>query len=261
MTLAASGLSFSAAELTLLARMAGVEIFPATPPPELDDAGWKAVGRGLVARGVVHGTLRRRVDDDVAAVLDVVLFAQRSLWLTVNYDPGGGENIAFALWIRDDQAVRHTLDDDDTNHFTLTDLSAIDEAARLAADFPDGWRPPAAEPLTVSEREYRAAVDLALESGVGEVAASNSATLGYVTALAEGRRLTSLRYDRGPETDVVESREVTFNEGHDVLWLMRLEPWTNPPDDGSASVVLAQITVDAARELIDELATGARHGA
>jgi hypothetical protein len=257
----ASGLAFSAAELTLLARMAGVQIFPSTPPPELDDAGWKAVGRGLVARGVVHGTLRRRVDDDVAAVLDVVLFAERSLWLNVNYDPGGGENIAAALLIRDDRVVRHTIDDDDTHHFTLTDLSALDEMAGIAADFPEGWRPQAAEPLTVSEREYTAAVQLALEAGVGEVAESHSTTLGYVTALAEGRRLTSLRYDRGPEAEVVESREITLNEGRDALWLMRFEPWTNPPDDGSASVVLAQITVDTARELIDELAAGARNGA
>lgn len=257
----ASGLSFSAAELTLLARMAGVPNFPSTPPPELDDAGWKAVGRGLVARGVVHGTLHRRVDDDVAPVLDVVLFAQRSLWLNVNYDPGGGKNVAEALLIRDDRVVRHTIDDDDTHHLTLTDLSAIDDAARIAADFPDGWRPQAAEPLTVSEREYTAAVQLAREAGVGEVAASHSATLGYVTSLAEGRRTTSLGYDRGPEADLVETREVTFSEGRDALWLMRFEPWTNPPDDGSAAVVLAQITVDHALEVIGEFAASARNGA
>jgi len=68
-----TAVELSQAELTLLARMTRRAYVPGAPQEELDDAGWAAVGRGLIARGVINGRLRPTVEDDAAALLDVVL--------------------------------------------------------------------------------------------------------------------------------------------------------------------------------------------
>jgi hypothetical protein len=48
-------LAVTDAEVTLLAGMAGADGFPAALPAELDDKGWGAVARGLLARGLARG--------------------------------------------------------------------------------------------------------------------------------------------------------------------------------------------------------------
>jgi hypothetical protein len=92
-------LIFTDEQLTLLGDLADRPGFPGARRPQLDEAGWAAVGHGLAARGAVH-------DDDPSAparlvdvVLGSVLHADRwlSISLTDSEDEGlGGQEV---LWL------------------------------------------------------------------------------------------------------------------------------------------------------------------
>ncbi|MEA2149640.1 MAG: hypothetical protein QOD69_1470, partial [Solirubrobacteraceae bacterium] len=68
-------LAFSDEELTVLAAMAGEAAFPYARVAQLDDDGWEAVARGLVARGVLREDRSPAEDRTLDAVLGLVLGA------------------------------------------------------------------------------------------------------------------------------------------------------------------------------------------
>jgi hypothetical protein len=151
---AAAQFALSDEEVTLLARMAGLPGFPAARALQLGDAGWVAVGRALAARSILHGGAEPVVAADVAAVLDVVLFAEGALWCNVDHRPGEGEDRAEVLWFAGDAIVRHTLRPPGVHEFARTDRAAIDD---LLAAVPAQASPSPAAPQELSESEWQAA--------------------------------------------------------------------------------------------------------
>jgi hypothetical protein len=85
-------LAFSDEQLTMLAAMAGAPAFPYAGVPQLDGAGWEAVARGLVARGVLREDRSPAADRTLDAALGLVLGAGSSLRTTLVYAPGAGDS-------------------------------------------------------------------------------------------------------------------------------------------------------------------------
>ncbi|MEA2148662.1 MAG: hypothetical protein QOD69_492 [Solirubrobacteraceae bacterium] len=254
--IAASELVFSDAELTLLARMLDEEYFPATLPPELDDDGWKAVERGLIARGTVHGRFRRAVADDVAQVLEVVLRAERSLWSTVSFAPGAGESRGLILWFRGDEVVRQAAETDGPQHLVVCDRSAIDDMLDAALDFPTAAGSQAGPAVTMPIGDLAEALQLASRETPAAAAAQFPPAAELLTTLVGARHSVTIESRRRVD-DGGERREmVSLSESltHD-LWLAYDEPYT---DDDLTGVLshLQRVTIDMAREAATTLAMG-----
>jgi hypothetical protein len=151
---AAAQFALSDEEVTLLARMAGLPGFPAARALQLGAAGWVAVGRALAARSILHGGAEPVVAAEVAAVLDVVLFAEGALWCNVDHPPGEGEDRAEVLWFAGDAIVRHTLSPSGVHEFAVSDNPAIDD---LLAAVPEQTSPQPAASQELSESDWQAA--------------------------------------------------------------------------------------------------------
>jgi hypothetical protein len=253
----ASEFVFSDAELTVLARMLDEEYFPATLPPELDDDGWKAVERGLVARGTVHGRFRKAIEDDVAEVLQFVFGAERSLWTTVTFAPGAGDTRGLILWIRGDDVVRQTAEMDGPHHLVVCDRSAIDEMLDSALEFPTAAGSQAGPPVTMPVGDFAEALQVASRETTEAAATQFPPATEYLTAI-EGSQLTVTIESRRRVDDAGgERREmvsITATLAHE-LWQAYDEPYTNDVLTGVQSHV-RRVTLDEAREAATTLATG-----
>jgi hypothetical protein len=256
-TQGAVAVEFSQAELTVLARMAGRTYFPGAPQGELDDAGWAAVGRGLMARGVLHGRLRRTVDDDVAALLDVVMGGDWSLWLQLQYNPGLGENSAEVLWIKGDDVVRQTKNDQDVHRLERVQPAAVDEIVSRALDLPTAQDSQAGEPFTMTQLEYSSACSLTRDEGAAAGGARYPAAAEYLQARDDARRATWVQSQRGYGIEVSDCEQLTLIDVPDALWLARPESRGELPEDGSGRLVVQRVTMDEARERVTALAGGA----
>lgn len=149
-----SELVFSDAELTLVARIAGAPAFPATVAPGLEDAGWQAVTRGLVARGVVQeGPAGPVIAEDVDAVLGVVLFADRSLWATTASGEELGDVRGQVLCFAGETIVRHTLSEDGLRRFGVCDRAAADALPAAVLDMAPQPGARQADPTTDVDEE------------------------------------------------------------------------------------------------------------
>jgi hypothetical protein len=181
---AAAQFALSDEEVTLLARMAGLPGFPAARAPQLGDAGWVAVGRALAARSILHGGVEPVVADEVAAVLDVVLFAEGALWCNVDHRPGEGEDRAEVLWFAGDAIVRHTLSPSGVHEFALSDRPAIDD---LLAAVPAQASPPPAAAQELSESDWQAAcADARVTITVHALRGADHASLTVVDSAQHG---------------------------------------------------------------------------
>jgi hypothetical protein len=194
--IAAQALDFSDAELTLMAFIMDEEYFPATPPPTLDDDGWKAVERGLVARGAVHGRLRQRVADDVAEVLDVVLSAQRSLWPKFVYAPGAGASDAYVLWLKDDAIVRLSVSAAGLTNLAVCERQAIDAMIASLSDFPAAGGSQPGSPVTLPVGDFAEATQVASRESTAAALAQFPQAADFLLALDDARTYTSVESHR-----------------------------------------------------------------
>jgi hypothetical protein len=255
--IAAQELDFSDAELTLMAFIMDEEYFPATPPPALDDDGWKAVERGLVARGVVHGRLRQRVADDVAEVLDVVLSADRSLWLRVAFAPGVGESHAHVLWLRDDAVVRLTAPPVGPKHLVVCDRKAIDDSLAALVDFPTAAGSQPGEPVSLPIGDFADAMQLASEESSAAAATRYPAAADFVAALADARCTTIFESRRSIGSALGDQRIelLTFAESPSQgLWLAHDDPYDTTADLSSEQTHVRRVSIEMARDVATTLA-------
>jgi hypothetical protein len=219
----AQEVDFSDAELTLMAFIMDAEYFPATPPPTLDDDGWKAVERGLVARGVVHGRLRQRVADDVAEVLDVVLSAQRSLWPKfVNASGAGSSSDAYVLWLKDDAIVRLSVSPAGLTNLAVCERQAIDAMTASLSDFPAAGASQPGPPVTLPVGDFAEATQVASREGTAAASARFPEAAGFLLALDDARTYRSIESQRriGPALADQSKEMLTFADSpaHG-LWL------------------------------------------
>jgi len=252
-----TAVAFSQAELTVLARMVGRTYFPGAPQGELDDAGWAAVGRGLMARGIIHGRLRRTVEDDVAALLDVVLDGDWSLWLQLNYNPGLGglgDNSAEVLWIKGDEVVRQTMDEQEVHRLERVGPAAVDDLVARALDFPTAQGSETGEPFTMTQREYSEAVALTNDESTAAAAARFPVAAEYVQAHEQSRRNTWVQSECGYGIDARDRDQLALVDAPGALWIVRPENPAELPDDLSGTLVLQRVTVVEARERVTALA-------
>jgi hypothetical protein len=253
----AQELDFSDAELTLMAFIMDKEYFPVTPPPTLDDDGWKAVERGLVARGAVHGRLRQRVADDVAEVLDVILSAERSLSLRVAFAPGAGESHAHILWLKDDAIVRLTAPPVGPKHLVVCDRQAIDDTLDALVDFPTAAGSQPGEPLAMPIGDFADAMQLASKDGSAAAATRYPAAADFVAAIGEARCTTNFESRRSIGSALADQRIelLTFAESpaHG-LWLAHDDPYDTTGDLSNEQTHVQRVSIDMARDVATTLA-------
>jgi hypothetical protein len=248
-------LALSDAEATLLAGMAGADRFPAALPPEMDDEGWAAVARGLLARGLAHGEGRLEMSDAVAGLIRGAVLAERSLWIEIQYQPGAGDNWSEVLWLGGEGVVRHRLDPDaHVHHLERCARSAVDELLAATFDFPTALDSEAGVPQRISQFDFAYALDLNVAEGPGAVADRYPAAGDYAAVLTDARRATRVKLDGRPGDETFPWREIEIVEAPQGLWLMHDVLPGPPADDGSGIVVIQRITVDMAREQLTALA-------
>jgi hypothetical protein len=243
-------LVFSDAELTLMAFMMDKPYFPATPPPTLDDDGWNAVERGLIARGAVDGRFRQRVDDDVAEVLDVVLSADRSLWALPAYAPGEGEAHGQILWCKDDAIVRVTAPRVGPKQLLVCDRSAVAAMLDAVLVFPTaaGSQPGPVRTLPIGD--FAEATQILAREDAAAAGAQFPEASGFLEALADAHYSTTIECHISIGDDMqaqrVESMILAESRRHG-LWLAHDEPYEGEEITGVMTRV-QQVSVELARE-------------
>ncbi len=215
-------LIFTDEQLTLLGDLAGRPGFPGARRPQLDEAAWVAVGRGLAARGAIH-------DDDPSApvrlvdmVLGSVLHADR--WLLIALTDSEDEGLAGqeVLWLNGDMRVRQTVTSDGFHRFSTAEIDELLAAAFELVTPADG-KPGPPRALSADELE--------------QILAGASRILRFDV----GRRLAD---------DRVESESLTLVEsGEHGLCLLG--------EDGDVPM-LEPVTLDGARQQIGALAATLR---
>jgi hypothetical protein len=247
---------FSDAEVTVLARMLEHMYFPATMPPELDDDGWKAVTRGLVARGAVHGHFRQSIDDDVRAALDLVFTAGRSLWTTASFAPGAGETRGIILWINGDLVVQQTAEAAGPQHIVVSDASAVDDMLAVALDFPATAGSQAGEPVMLPIGDYASAVDVTDKEGCAAAAGRFPVIAEFLTALDRTQHSAVIESRRNLRDGGEQREMITLAESpeHD-LWLAHNEPYAHHDLTGVMTRV-QRVSLAAAGDEVTALAKG-----
>ncbi len=243
-------LVFTNEELTLLANLAGAAYFPCTGSPVLDDATRVAVGRGLIARGVLRDDEPPVAVEVVQALLNTVLHADRSLWLTVR-SAGGDDDRYEVVWLRDGAVARHRPSYDGTHRLLVYDRSAVDDLLAVALRLDVAPDAPSGEPHTVSERVLLDALELNASQGTAAARERAPELAGYLDALSDMRRETRLEARRHLDGGGVDSEELTLIEspGHG-LWVVRELP-------ASGAVTVQRTSVASAREQATRLVRAA----
>lgn len=235
-------LAFSEEELTLLARLAGAPYFPGTRLVDLDEEGWLAVARGLVARGVLTADDPPAVAGEVDAVLGVVLRADRSLRMTLVHAAGEGDNGGEVLWLAGSSLVRHVPSWDGVHRFGACDHEAVDELLAAALDIRE-VDSQAGPSQTLGGQDFTRALELNASDGASAVADTFPAVTGYVEALQDARRMTHVTSQRRFEDFEPEGELTLVESPRHGLWVQREEP----ADD---TVVVQRVTVEGAREVV-----------
>jgi hypothetical protein len=248
-------LAFSGPELTFLAIKLGREYFPATPLPDLDVESWKTVERGLMARGVVRGRFRLTVDDDVADVLNAVLYADRSLWTKLSFAEGRGQTHGQVLWLRDDAVVRQRGLPDGSAALAVCSPGAIDEMLAEFVEFPDAADSQAGAPMSLPMADFHEALYTAAEESPAAASTRYPATAGYLAAFEAGRSSRFVEHcTAGPGPDRREKLTFVESRTHG-LWLAHDDPHPDGDLDGVMTRV-QQVTVAMAREEATALVHG-----
>jgi hypothetical protein len=247
-----SELVFTDDELTVLARMVGEPVFPATHLPQHDDATWAAVARGLVARGAVLDRDPPAMAADVADLLGVVLYSERELLLTLIYAPGEADNRGEILCRRGDAIVRYTGTEDGVNTFHRCAQPGIDALLAAALDLRETGESEPGPAQTISERDFLDALELNVSDGPIVAGRRYPAAAGYLEALHDSRRMATVRSERRLPDDRFEAAELTATTSwHHGLWLARDIP--SPTRGTHGDVELQRVDADSARAQITAL--------
>jgi hypothetical protein len=248
-----SELVFTDDELTLLARMVGEPVFPATRAPEHDDATWAAVARGLVARGAVLDGDPPAMAPDVEELLGVVLYAERQLFLTIIHAPGEGDNNGQILCRRGDEIVRYTGTEDGVNTFRRCGREGVDALLAEALDLRVSGVFEAGATQTLSDADFLDALELNISDGAAAAGRRHPGAGGYVEALADSRRMATVRSMRRLPDDYFEAAELTVNASwKHGLWVVRELPGATPAGHGDVELqrVAAQTAADEIAALV-----------
>jgi len=253
----AADLSFSDAELTLLARMLGHDEFPATAAPELDEAGWAAVERGLAARGTVADRFGPiGVADDVADVLAVVLGAERSLWTSLAYAPGAGQNRGFILWLGSDGAVvRQAAPASGAQVFAACGRQGVGDMLTALLDFPTAANCSGGETVTLATVDFAEAMQLATDDPDAATTAY-PAIAGFIDAVTTPRCTPTLESHRtlGAGRELTEL--ITFAESPEHgLWIAH-DDATDGADLMTVTTRVQRVTTAMARDEATALVDG-----
>ena len=245
-------LAFGDEQLTMLAATAGEPAFPYARVPQLDDDGWEAVARGLVARGVLRADRSPAEDETLEAVLGLVRGASSSLRMTLVYAPGAGDSRHEVLWLEGDAVVRQTTTPDGVHRFLTGRRETVEDLLALLLDLEAARDSQPGEPVTLAGAAYAEAVSLVHGDEGAAAAERHPAAAEFVAALGDARRLTDVEARRRTGDDRFEGDGLTLVEspGHG-LWLVRHEA----PDDGDpdGAATLQRIAPDAARALVAAL--------
>jgi hypothetical protein len=242
-------LVFTDEQLTMLAALAGEEAFPYAGSPDLDDDGWEAVARGLVARGVLRDDRTMADDRILDALLGIVLSADSCLRMTMVYAPGEGDSRHEVLWVQGDALVRQTVSPAGVHRFAGGNRVTLDMLLALLLQFPAAEEFEEGDPVVVSEQQYTDAVALLSREGLDAAVERHPLAAHFLEALADARRLTNAEA-RHTGDDHVEGEELTLVESPTQgLWLMRQE-------QDQHVVVLQPIAPETGRELVSRLARG-----
>lgn len=191
-------LSFSGEELTFLAQAQKFDGWPTTSVRELDAAGWDAVARGLIARGVL-GEDHEPIDPAVAELIDVILEADESLNLMVLRDEGVA---AYETMFRRGAALVSELPGEgESRRLVSRGVGAVDVLqAEALAPLADGCEPEAgAVTVVVAYPEHEAAVQLAVDAGAAVAAGRHPVLSGYLHTIAGGSWVMHLERRRSRE--------------------------------------------------------------
>jgi hypothetical protein len=247
-----SELVFTDDELTVLARMVGEPVFPATHLPQHDDATWAAVARGLVARGAVLDVDPPAMEAGVEDLLGVVLYGERRLFLTLIYAPGEGANRGEVLCRRGDAIVRYTGTQDGVNTFRRCGQPGIDALLAEALDLREAGVSEPGLAQTMSEGDFLDALELNVSDGATVAGNRHPAAAGYVESLKDSRRMATVISKRRLPDDFFEAAELTVNTSwHRGLWIARDIP--SPRRGTHGDVELQRVDADTARAQITAL--------
>jgi hypothetical protein len=231
-------------ELGVLWAIAGRPLFGYAPPRELDEAAWRAVLRGLVARGFIEDGDPPQLAADVQRLVGVALFADQMLQVTVNHygADGGGDSSQDVVWRRGESLVRQTPTPNGLHRFSALDRAAIDALLAEALAFPavDGAR--TGEPQTLGSDEYRQGLAQLVAEGADAAVARHPSLAGFADALQHGGDGTIVMLLDG----ALEGGELSFTASpQHGLWVRR--------DGGDDTVVLQRVSPETAREQVAEL--------
>jgi hypothetical protein len=247
-----SELVFTDDELTVLARMVGEPVFPATHLPQHDDATWAAVARGLVARGAVLDGDPPAMAADVADLLGVVLYSERELLLTLIYAPGEADNRGEILCRRGDAIVRYTGTEDGVNTIRRCGQAGVDALLAAAFDLRDTGESEPGPAQTISEGDFLDALELNVSDGPIVAGRRYPAAAGYLEALHDSRRMATVRSERRLPDQRFEAAELTVNASRrHGLWLARDIP--SPTRGAHGDVELQRVDADSARAQVTAL--------
>lgn len=248
-----SEIVFTDDELTVLARMAGEPVFPATHLPEHDDATWAAVARGLVARGAVLDGDPPATAPDVAELLGIVLYAERELFLTIIHAPGEGVNNGQILCRRGAEIVRYTGTEDGVNTFRRCGPEGVDALLTEALDLRVSGRCEAGAAQILSEGDFLDALERNVSDGARVAGGRHPGAEGYLAALADSRRMATVRSTRRLADDYFEAAELTVNTSwQHGLWVARELPGAARGSHGEVELqrVVAQTAADEITALV-----------
>jgi hypothetical protein len=238
-----TALALSDEELGVLWMLAGRPVFGYVPWPELDEPTFGAVARGLAARGFIRDGDPPAMAPDVAALLEVALFADQMLRCTVNHfepvDPGTRQEV---FWRRGESIVRHVPSQSGTHRFGGCDRTAIESVVEELFALPNAAGSPTGTQLSLPETEFVGALECVERDGTDASIALAPELEGFLRALADAHPTTSIELrDRdlaGHEFSLLDSRE------HG-LWMQ-----SNGAD---RSVVVQQVSAETAGEHVSEL--------
>lgn len=249
---AISELVFTDDELTVLARMVGEPVFPATHLPEHDDATWAAVARGLVARGAVLEGDPPAIDPGVEDLLGVVLYSERRLFLTLIHAPGEGDNRGEILCRRGDVIVRYTGTEEGVNTFRRCGPPGVDALLAGALDLRETGESQPGPAQAISEGDFLEALELNVSDGPIVAGTRHPAAAGYLEALEDSRRMATVASKRRLPDDRFEAAELTVNTSwRRGLWLARDIP--SPARGTPGDVELQRVDAATARTQIAAL--------
>jgi hypothetical protein len=230
-------------ELGVLWAIAGRPLFGYAPSRELADPAWRAVLRGLVARGFIADGDPPSLATDVERLIGTALFAEQMLQVAMNhYGTGSGESSQDVIWRRGETLVRQAPTANGLHRFSSCDRAAVGAIVDEALVFPAADGSKTGEPQTLTADEYLDALDVNVRDGAAAAAARHPAFAGYAEALRDGSEGTVVML----VDDALEGGELSFiaSAPHG-LWVQR--------DGADATVVLQRVSAATARDQVDEL--------